>query len=137
MFRDLPKKEKTFSIDVKGETTYQQYTGEFTVRAILNMGQKHQVELQKTQLQADTKSPTRELAAISLILAELRVRIIKGPDWWKDSERGAFIDDENVLIEIYDKITEAENEWKKEVRGEVKEELVKQDPNSQTEKPTN
>lgn len=134
MFQDLPKKERSFSLEEKGLTTGLPYKGEFTVRAILNMGQKHALELEKTMLQADMKSPTPGLSGISNVLAELRVRIIKGPTWWRDSEGGALIDDENILIALYTKILEEETAWRQELEDATKESVEKTDPNSLKEK---
>lgn len=129
MFRDLPKKERTFHVDEAGDTTGLRYQGDFTVRAILNMGQKHALELEKTMLQADMKSPTAGLSGISNVLAELRVRIVKGPKWWEDSEGGALIDDENILLTLYKEIIDAELAWKDELQEKTEQVVEKNDPN--------
>lgn len=134
--QELPKKERTFHFKSEGETTKRVYEGEFTVHALLNMGLKHQLELEKTILQADTKSPTAGLRGIATVMAELRVRIINGPEFWKQSAGGMRIDDENVLFELYDKVLEQESIW----RDELEKSLVKQeeaaDPNSPKESST-
>ena len=139
MFRDLPKKEQTFAFREEGDVTMQTYEGEFTVRAILNVGQKHQLELEKTILQADSKAPTAGLSGISNVLAELRVRIISGPEWWENSRGGATIDDENVLLALYTQVLDTEIEWRNSLRKKTTDavektgEADKDDPNSQGE----
>lgn len=136
MFRDLPKKEQSFVFNEVGEVTTRPYEGEFTVRAILNMGQKHQLELEKTMLQADSKAPTAGLSGISNVLAELRVRIIDGPEWWEQSRGGALIDDENVLLALYQKIIDTEITWRQSLRDQTKKAVENSDPNSQGESQT-
>lgn len=113
---DLPKNEKTFTVDITGETTGQQYQGEFTVVCVLNMLKRRQLELEKTRLKADTLNPTAGLEALAQVMSHLRVRIINGPEWWKQSEGGLNIMDENVIVELYDKCLEQELAWVSEVK---------------------
>jgi hypothetical protein len=98
MYSNLPKNEKTFSVDLTGEDTGQKYTGEFTVRCVLNMSGKHQLELEKTRLMADYANPSRGLAGIAISLATIRARIVKAPEWWAETDAGAEILDENVVL---------------------------------------
>lgn len=119
MFTDLPKKIRSFKIKEIGDTTQMEYEGEFKVHAVLNMGQKHALEIEKTILQADTKSPTLGLRGIANTLAELRVRIIDAPDWWKDSRGGTEILDENVIVAIYDQIIDQELKWREELKAKT------------------
>ena len=100
------------------------------------MGQKHQLELEKTMLQADSKAPTAGLSGISNVLAELRVRIIDGPEWWEQSRGGALIDDENVLLALYQKIIDTEITWRQSLRDQTKKAVENSDPNSQGESQT-
>lgn len=134
--QELPKKERTFSFETEGELTKRKYDGEFTVHAVLNMGLKHQLELEKTILQADTKSPTPGLRGIASVIAELRVRIIDGPEFWKQSLGGMRIEDENVIFELYDKVTAQEAEWRKELEESLVKQEGKADPNSPKESST-
>lgn len=119
MFTDLPKKIRSFKIKETGDTTLAEYEGEFRVHAVLNMGQKHALEIEKTILQADTKSPTLGLRGIANTLAELRVRIIDAPDWWKESRGGTDILDENIIVAIYDAIIDQELKWRDELKAKT------------------
>lgn len=128
MYSTLPKNEKTFAIDILGEDTGLKYQGEFTVRCVLNMAGKHQLELEKTRLMADYANPSRGLAGIAISLATIRARIVKAPDWWEETDFGAEIIDENVILELYDRCVSAENDWRNSVKKkseEAKEELEK------------
>lgn len=80
------------------------------------MLKRRQLELEKTRLKADTLNPTAGLEALAQVMSHLRVRIINGPEWWKQSEGGLNIMDENVIVELYDKCLEQELAWVSEVK---------------------
>ena len=86
MYGSLPKIERSFDLDYIGKTTGLAYKGVFTVKCLLNIGQKHAVELEKSRLIADQRNPTNGLLNIAVALAELRGRIVEAPSWWKDSK---------------------------------------------------
>jgi hypothetical protein len=113
---ELPNNESTFDVDVVGETTFKHYEGQFTVRCVLNMGQKHAMELERTRLLGNYANPTEELSGIAIIFASLRAKVTDGPEWWKQSVSGTTIKDENVLIDIYGKAVKAETEWREKVK---------------------
>jgi hypothetical protein len=113
---ELPSNESTFDVDVKGDTTLKEYKGQFTCRCVLTMGQKHALELEKSRLLGSYTNPTDDLIGIAVIFSNLRQKLIDGPEWWKQSSGGTTINDENVLLEIYNKILKAENEWRQKVK---------------------
>lgn len=113
---ELPKNEATFDVDVVGETTLKDYKGQFTVRCILTMGQKHAMELEKSRLLGSYANPTEELLGLAIIFANLRAKITDGPEWWKQSAGGTTIKDENALVDLYNKVLKAEDEWRQKVK---------------------
>jgi len=113
---ELPKNEAVFEFDETGETTGKEYRGRFTVLCILNMGKKHQLELEKTRLMADFVNPTDGLAGIAIVLVNLRTKILDAPEWWKQSDGGTNIEDEDVLVKLYGKLRDKEAEWKESVK---------------------
>lgn len=113
---ELPISESTFDIDVKGDTTLKEYKGQFTCRCVLTMGQKHVLELEKSRLLGSYTNPTDDLIGIAVIFSNLRQKLIDGPEWWKQSVGGTTIKDENVLVEIFEKIQKAENEWRQKIK---------------------
>lgn len=121
MYSSLPKQEKTIEIDLVGETTGERYKGEFVVRTVLSMAGKHALELEKTRLMADYANPSGGLAGISTILANIRAKTIKAPTWWTDLGDGSDVLDENITLEIYDKILNAENEWRQAIAKKAEE----------------
>jgi hypothetical protein len=113
---DLPSKEKTFDFDHVGQEIGKEYKGRFTVLCVLNVGQKHSLALEKTRLLGNYLNPTDDLAGLAIILANLRAKIIDAPEWWKQSNGGAAIEDEDALVALYRKVQEAEFEWKEELK---------------------
>lgn len=113
---ELPNNESVFDIDVTGDTTLKEYKGQFTCLCVLTMGQKHAMQLEKSRLLGSYANPTDDLIGIAVIFSNLRQKLVDGPEWWKQSVGGATIKDENVLVEIYEKIQKAENEWRQKVK---------------------
>lgn len=112
---DLPSKESAFDFDHTGTDTGKRYEGQFKVLCLLDMGQKHRLELEKTRLLGNHPNPTDGLAGIAIILANLRVKLIDAPEWWKQSNGGFAIQDEDALVALYDKVLAAEAEWRKQM----------------------
>jgi hypothetical protein len=113
---ELPKNEATFDVDLQGDTTFKQYQGQFTCRCVLTMGQKHAMELEKSRLLGSYVNPTGELEGLAQAFAALRAKVVEGPEWWKQSMGGATISDENILVELYNKVDKAEKEWRQKVK---------------------
>lgn len=109
---DLPSKEAAFDFDHTGADTGKRYEGQFKVLCLLDMGQKHRLELEKTRLLGNYANPTDGLAGIAIILANLRVKVLDAPEWWKQSNGGYNIQDEDALVALYDKVLAAEVEWR-------------------------
>ena len=116
MYDHLPKKEKTFNIDLKGDDTLAEYKGDFTVRCVLGMAQRHSLELEKTRLMADYANPSQGLRSISIALANVRARIVESPKWWRDLNNGGDILDENIVFDLYAECLKAEDEWRDKVK---------------------
>lgn len=108
---DLPKNEAVFDFDYTSELG-KKYEGRFTVLCLLDMGQKHRLEIEKTRLLGNHQNPTESLTGIAIVLATLRVKIIDAPEWWKQSNGGFSIKDEDALVMLFDKVQAAEAEWR-------------------------
>jgi len=115
---DLPNNERSFDLKYEGRTTGKLYEGQFTVKCILNTADKRAVELEKSALSADLRNPTDDLSAISTVVSNLRVRVIKAPDWFKQGIITLDIIDEDVFFNIYGKCLEKADEWLNEVKGD-------------------
>jgi len=113
---DLPKNESSFFLTVVGDTTERTYDGEFTVICVPNIMQRRAIEVEKTRFASDLKNPTDHLSGLAVCLSNLRVRIVKAPSWWNDSNGGSDLLDENVLVVLYDKVMSQEDEWRTAVK---------------------
>ena len=123
---ELPKNESSFYFKHEGKLTRRMYDGEFKVKCLLTVADQRVLEIEKSQLTVDLSNPTENLSAIGSIVANLRVRVIGSPDWFKQAIRSLDLLDEEVLFEIYSKCIDAESEWLERIREDVKKEEIKE-----------
>jgi hypothetical protein len=121
LYSSLPKNEKSFDIDMHGDVTGLHYKGTFTARCVLSIASRHAMELEKTRLMADYANPSNGLAGIAIALSSIRAKIVEGPAWWKDSDGGANLLDENVIFRLYDECNKLEAAWRKELKKDGEE----------------
>lgn len=113
---NLPKNEKTFQFDKVGEVTGFEYRGQFTVKCALSLADKRLIEIEKSRLSMDLQNPTANLDAISRLVANLRVRVISGPEWFNQQVQSMSILDEEIVFEVYSLCLKASDEWMKELK---------------------
>lgn len=116
MYDILPKNERSFDLELVGDTTGVLHKGTFTAKCVLNMAGRHSLELEKTRLMADYANPSPGLAGIAIALATLRAKLTDGPAWWKDSEGGATLIDENVVFKLFDECNKMEAAWREDLK---------------------
>ena len=116
---DLPTTQSVFDFEFTSELG-KKYDGQFLVHCVLNMRQKHVLELEKTRLLGNYTNPTDELAGIAVILSNLRSRIVTGPTWWEQSDGGYNLADIDVLTSLYNKVIAAETEWRTKLKEKTK-----------------
>lgn len=109
---ELPSRNKTFYFDFTGESGFR-YEGHFTIKCRLNTAEKIARENEHSRLLGESTNPTRELQTLAMCLATCRVHVVDGPEWFKQS-RGLLEDDE-ALFELYLKIMNSVDEWRKEL----------------------
>jgi lysylphosphatidylglycerol synthetase-like protein (DUF2156 family) len=61
-------------------------------------------------------NPTANLDGISRIMANLRVRVIKGPEWFNQQVNTLSILDEEIVLEVYNECLKASDEWLKDLK---------------------
>ncbi len=107
------------------------YTGTFEVRKCLNPQQKALADRERRAflghpLQNEAIDP--EVAEFAYITSQLKVRVIKGPKWFMESDNLKNFLDENILIELANKVFNVELEFRKGIQekaAKVKQELSK------------
>lgn len=112
----LPSMETTFTIDVKGSDTGQQFQGSFTYRRP-NLRAKSNAAKLAARLNEDLKNLDEDTKFIHDVLANLRHSLIETPDWWQKSDFGMNLYDTNVIFDIYKACVEFENQWTEKVWG--------------------
>ena len=116
---NLPEKIQVFDFSMEGELTGRKYEGAFTVKCTLNMGERHAFELEKTRLMGNFSNPSDGLAGLSIVIATLRIKIIDGPEFWRQSDGGFKFEDEDVLLALFDKVQEVEFKWRSDLKKKV------------------
>lgn len=117
----LPKNESGFDFEHVGEITGKKYDGQFTVKCMLNLADKRILEIEKSRLTADLQNPTGNLSALGAVIANLRVRIIDGPDWYNQAIMSLDILDEELIFELYAKCLKKSEEWRQSVKDKLEE----------------
>lgn len=115
---NLPKNEKTFHFSKEGEITGFKYEGQFTVKCALSLADKRLIEIEKSRLSVDLMNPTGNLDAISRLIANLRVRVLNGPEWFNQQINTMSILDENIVFEVYSECLKASEDWIKDLKGQ-------------------
>ena len=122
----LPKNEKTFSINIVGDTTKQNWTGKFTCVCMPTLKQKSDAAILEAQLNQDMKSLDQNTVLFHRMVAQLSQRLIEAPEWWITSDGGRDLMDVNVVWEVYKGCAEAEEQWKEKVWGKEEKEEKKE-----------
>ena len=112
----LPNMEYKFSIQVIGEESGLNWTGDFVYRRP-NLKQRGMIEVMMRRLCGDLRTLSADVESFNEALAHLRFTLIESPDWWQSADFGGNLFDGNVIIEIYNKCIEFEADWKSKVHG--------------------
>jgi hypothetical protein len=101
--------KESFTINIKGEKTGEDYRGVFEVK--LNLS--HRESLVKDQRRRELLGPKPEAADkearnIAYVFAKLFVHITKAPSWWVESDGGVDLRDEAPIMEVLKKLEELE-----------------------------
>ena len=116
---NLPKNEKSFLFSKEGEITLHKYDGQFTVKCVLTAADKRLLEIEQSRLTTDLKNPTANLVALSRVVANLRVRVLKAPDWFNQIIDDLETLDYNILFDVWTECLQASKEWHDELRAKA------------------
>jgi hypothetical protein len=128
---DFPNTEKTFYFDHTTELG-NRYEGTFTVKCLLSIGEKHRLELEKSRLLGNFQNPTDELFGLSVILANLRAKIVDAPNWWSQSKGGETIKEEEIIAVLFARVQDTEVEWKRDLLEKARQAKANQEQTSQS-----
>lgn len=129
---DLPETEHTFQIDIQGRITKKRFLGEFTCKIATI---KDQAMIAKHEVLLNGDNPMYLDAGIRKInkqIAYLRFTITDAPIFWKKSDLGYDLRDDNVIEEVYNQVIEFENNWINQIW--VADETVEEEENGEGSK---
>lgn len=132
----LPLMETTFTINVKGADTGQQFQGTFTYKRP-NLRAKSNAAKLAARLNEDLRNLDEDTKFIHDVLANLRYTLVNTPDWWQKADFGLELYDTNVIFDIYKACVDFENQWTEKVWGnqdKAKEDLKEMAKDSTKEK---
>lgn len=92
------------SVSVIGERTGQQWVGDFTIKTMLS----HRDEIRRDRIRREllgpeAGDPTDKVWQLAVAFAELSVRVVDAPPFWRSNSDGLDLKDQNVVIEVYKK----------------------------------
>lgn len=117
----MPSNEYTFNIVVVGEKTKKKYEGSFTVKCLLSVQEMVEVGLRMDRYNQGSSTVSPGVTRMNRAIAEMEIRQIKTPSWWKDSDDGRTFLDANVVFEVFLKALDAETEFDKRIAEQAKE----------------
>ena len=125
---------ESFKIHITGNKTKSTWTGEFTARKYLT----HRQMLEKDRLYREFLGPvspdmSRQQGRADA-LATLAVSLVKFPPFWKDSNNGLDLVDDNVLGELWDKVFAIQNPEEKAPDQKETDKLVEKTKKDESEK---
>jgi len=105
-----------FVINEVGDTTGDTQTGKFVAKKRLSFNdQMRRNNHRRQRLGGALGAPTPRAASMATIFSELLVRLTEAPSWWVDADEGRNLEDENVIVAVYDKAIKVEADARAEV----------------------
>ncbi len=123
MNNQIPDYMTTVVLDCTGEKSKSKWIGQFKVKCVLTHGDRLAIERMYAELlpvsvnmsignltegEAANNEKMRLLAAT---IAELSVRIMEGPEWWRSSRYGQLLIDEEPVYELLILCNKASQDW--------------------------
>lgn len=115
----LPSTEAQIEFECTGETTSKRYSGSFTIKCVLNNFEATEVILRSDRYNGGSQTLPVQTALFNRAIAELEMRVRSSPEWWAKSDSGRLIYDQNVVFELFNKVLEAQQEWKERLSSEA------------------
>lgn len=129
----MPDTTHEFVLDLVGRITKKRFVGEFRCKIPTI---KDQSMIKKHEAMMNGEFPVYLDAGIQkmhMMIAYLRFTIVDCPIFWKNSDLGYDLRDDNIIQGVYDEVISFENEWLRQI-WEVKEEPSEQDAEGEAKK---
>lgn len=117
LYSSLPSMDHAFRIDVEGSVTGVKFVGDFVYRRPTIKKQADiSVTIAKMNLDSDGADLSELAKNTRQNLAWLEHCLIECPDWWRESNYGKDLYDNNVIDEISTKVMGFEEQWTKQAK---------------------
>jgi len=108
----------TFSFNVLGEITQQTWAGDFTVRPILSFAGIALVDADRRRFMGNPENESTvpdEIRSVAAMISQIKHRILKCPSWVTESSYLADMIDGNVLVDLFKKVIEIEEQYREKL----------------------
>jgi hypothetical protein len=103
---------QSFEIHIVGDETGETFTGKFFAKEKLSQADILAIDSRRRELLGPNGAEaSNSIYNRATILAELAFRITGAPDWWKTSFNGLNIVDDNVVMEVHEKVVKVREDW--------------------------
>ncbi len=117
----LPNNEFSFHYTGKGETTGEQYFGDFTVKSVLSNAEQMEVAIRVDRYSGGSRTLAEQFKLFNRIFAELELRVIKSPKFWSESNNGWDLHDANIVHEVFTEAMKAPKIWADRIKAKAEE----------------
>jgi hypothetical protein len=117
----LANNEYTFHFKGKGETTQEQYHGDFVVKCVLSNAEQVEAAIRTDRYNGGSKTLADGFKVFNRIIAELELRIKKAPTWWTESRGGWDLHDANIVHEVFAEVMKSQDVWTERLKEKATE----------------
>lgn len=105
------KEGVAFSIHIVGNVTNKTWIGDFRAKERLSFrDQLNRDRARRELLGPEVGTADAEALSIAVIISELSVRLTEAPAFWTESQNGLNLQDDNLIMEIYNKAIKIEKD---------------------------
>jgi hypothetical protein len=116
----LPGNEHSFHFKEQCKATHEWYEGDFTVKCLLTNEEQSEIALRTDRYNQGSKTLAPSFALFNRTLAELEMRIIKAPTWWRESDSGRTLYDADIVYSVFKEAMKGPEEWAKRLEAKTK-----------------
>ena len=116
--KELPSREYSFKLDIKGAETGAQYVGEFTFTIPSLKAKSNSAVLYCSLNRKYEEDLDSSVLTLHSTISFLRHALTKYPEWWKENDFGLDLCDFNVVEKIYLNCMDYLKEYNGKIFGE-------------------
>lgn len=117
----LPNNEYTFAFKRQGDVSKEWYEGTFVVKCVLTNSEQIDVAIRTDRYNAGAKNLGEHFKLFNRTMAELDVRIVKSPHFWKENNGGWELLDANIIYEVFAEAMKGQTSWSERLKERVEE----------------